>query len=53
MTTLDHLGVDKSHMRANEMSVRVFDGTKSELIGGNDLNVKIDSCPFHITLHVS
>jgi hypothetical protein len=41
-----HLPVDASHMRLNNMTVRVYNGSPKQVISDNDLELVIGPKPF-------
>lgn len=52
LITIDHLGVQQSTIRENEMIVRAFDGSKSVALGAVDLAMEIWPCQFEISFIV-
>ena len=52
MDTLSHIPVDLSHMWKTHLVVRVFDGTRKELIENMELPIQIRTCIFNIDFQV-
>ena len=52
MSTLDKLGIDQSSVRANNMIIRAFDGTRKEVFGEIHLSMEIGPQAYNISFQV-